>query len=228
MADLERYLALARAYPQRFANQPGGIDILLDPVAIQQAQDTIAQQLSLSGAPVEWSEVGVAFQDQYLMILRDAVRFPDGQLGTYIRITGMEDGVPGVIILPIYQGQVLLVRHFRHALRDWMIELPRGFGEKGLLPEENARRELREELGAEVGQLISLGPVHPDASMVAGYDTLFFAELTSLGVPDQHEGIAEVRTVTLGDFERMIGSGEITDGYTLAAYSRAKLRGLLK
>src|SRR5260221_12364143 len=94
------------------------------------------------------------------MILRDAVCFPDGRLGIYSRMVG--DSTPGVIVLPIYQGPVLLIRHFRHATRTWHIEIPRGFGTKSFSSEENAFRELEEEVGATVSRLVSLGYVYSD------------------------------------------------------------------
>ncbi len=61
-----------------------------------------------NGLPRAWSEVGVAYEDQYLLILRDAVRFPDGYLATYIRIVDKPDSASGVVVLPVYEKQVLL------------------------------------------------------------------------------------------------------------------------
>src|SRR2546421_371902 len=121
--------------------------------------------------PVEWAQVGIAFEDQYAMILRDAVRFPAGSLGTYIRM--VRKGTPGVIVFPIYQKQVLLIRHFRHATRTWHIEIPRGFGMKDLSSEESARRELREEIEATISCLVPLGRIYPDTGILSEYNDFF-------------------------------------------------------
>ncbi len=169
----------------------------------------------------------MAFQDQYLLILRDAVRFPNGTLGTYLRMTSMAEDVPGVIILPIYEGKIVLERHYRHGPRAWLVEIPRGFGEEGLTPEENAQRELKEEIGADIVRLESLGIMRPDASSIGGYDCLFFAELASLGALDAGEGISNLIFVDLEEFHRMIADGDITDGFTLCAYARARAKNLL-
>lgn len=227
MSDLERYLEYSKYYPKRFANQLDGIEILLDREQIQQVEELMAERLAKLGLPSDWAKVGVAFQDQYLMILRDAVRFPGGQLGTYIRMTGLEDPVPGVIILPVYQEQIVLVRHFRHAARDWLMEIPRGFGEPEQSPSENARRELKEEIGGIITNLIPLGRLQIDAGLIGSYDELFYAELSAIGNPEASEGITSLHLVTFSEFGQMIADGKITDGYTLAAYARAKAKGLL-
>lgn len=227
MTDKGRYFEYVRKYPQRFVNVPGGIEILLDPVEIARAEAAVAARLVAQGLPAEWAEVGVAFQDQYLLMVRDAVRFPDGRLGTYLRMTNMGEDVPGVIILPIYQGKVALERHYRHGPRAWMMEIPRGFGDAGLTPEENAKRELLEEIGATIIRLEPLGIVYVDSSSIGKYDSLFLAEIGSLGKLDVGEGISNVDLIPIEQFHQMIASGEITDGFTLSAYARARAKNLL-
>ncbi len=226
MSTLEDYFAFAKTHPTLFVNPPGaGFTILLDEAEIREAESQMAQWLKEKGLPTNWAQVGIAFQDQYTMILRDAVRFPNGALGTYIRMVG--DGTPGVIVLPIYRDQVLLIRHFRHATRIWHIEIPRGFGKKGLSSEENARRELREEIGATIARLVSLGRVYPDTGALSEYNDFFYAEVESYGEIEADEAIVELLPTSLSEFERMIRENEMTDGFTLTAYALAKAQGLL-
>lgn len=232
MSDLERYLDFAQAHPEKFVNPPGAIfTILLDRETIHEAEAVVERKLLGHGATPEqaheWSRVGIAFQDQYSFLLRDAVRFPDGSLGTYGRIVDPEESVHGVIVLPVYQGQVVLISHFRHATRTWFLEIPRGFGEPGATGEENARRELAEEIGATVVRLVSLGCTYPDAGASAECNDLFYAELATYGRVDSTEAIADLRLITVSEFERLIRENEITDGYTLTAYARAKAQAIL-
>src|SRR5579885_381339 len=146
MNTLADYFALVEARPELFQNPPGGgYVILLDEKDIGEAETQMAERLKSVGKPIEWARVGIAYQDQYLLLLRDAVRYPDGSLGTYIRSVDQYPGMVGVVILPMYKGQVLLIRHFRHATRTWHLELPRGFGQS-LKTEDDARRELYEEI----------------------------------------------------------------------------------
>ena len=228
MSTLADYLAFAKAHPALFVNpQEGGVTILLDEKEIHEAETQMAEWLESKDMPAEWARVGIAFQDQYGMILRDAVRFPGGFLNTYIRFVREEETPPGVIVLPLYQGQVLLIRHFRHATRTWHIEIPRGFGKKGLSSEENAQRELEEEIGATISRLVSLGSMYPDAAASTECDALFYAEVESYGKVETEEAITELLPTSVSEFERMIRENEITDGFTLAAYARAKAQGLL-
>jgi ADP-ribose pyrophosphatase len=211
-----------------FANPPGaGFFILLEADEIRHAETQAVQRLADKGLPSVWAQVGVVYEDQYLLILRDAVRFADGQYGTYIRRVARADSVPGVVILPVYNGLVLLTHHFRHATRAWHLEIPRGFGTKGLSNEANARRELEEETGGSASRLISLGQMHVNTGMSSECVELFYAETISIGQPDIHEAISEVLPINLTEFERLMRKGEITDGFTIVAYTRAKLCGLL-
>lgn len=232
MSDLQWYLELASQRPDQFLNPPGSlVTILLDPEQIAEVEIQMERRLLAGGATLEqaheWSRVGVAYQDQYLFLLRDAVRFGDGSLGTYIRMVDLDDGAPGVIILPLYEGQVVLVRHFRHATRGWSWEIPRGFGETGYSDEENARREISEEIGGEVSRLVPLGMAQPDAAMSTESNAMFLAEVSSFGTPDAAEGISNIRLVPMHQFEQEIANAEIVDGFTLCAYAKAKARGLI-
>ncbi len=227
MSNLEQYFALVRKHPEMFANPPRGeIAILLDENQIHEVEAHMRQQYESKGQPIEWAQVGIAYRDQYVLLLRDAVRFPDGTLGTYFRLVD-DDGTPGVIILPVYQGQILLTRHFRHATRIWHIEIPRGFGMKGLSNEENARRELQEETGATIARLVSLGQAYPNTGATSERNEFFFAEISSYQAPDAHEGISELFLVTVAEFEGFIRDNAINDEFTIVAYMFAKLRKLL-
>ena len=227
MINRADYLALVRARPELFRNPEGAaFVILLDDAEIRQAEAHVAGQLAEFGGPREWAEVGVAFRDQYVLLLRDAVRFADGSLGTYIRMVAPENSFQGVVILPVWQRQVLLIRHFRHATRTWHLEVPRGFG-SDLDTGVSARRELTEEIEASEIELTNLGEVYADAGAVSSAVALYYAEVGSYGAPELHEGIAEVLPTPLAEFERMIADGELTDGYLLAAYARAKARKLI-
>ncbi len=227
MSDRAQYFALVKAHPELFRNPDGaGFRILLEEAEIAEAERTVADQLAKHGAPAAWAEVGVAFQDQYLLLLRDAVRFTDGSLGTYIRMVDPDGSFPGVVIMPVWQGQVLLIRHFRHATRQWHLEIPRGFG-MDADAEVSARRELAEEISASGIRLVELGNMYPDAGAESSVVALFFAEVQSYGTADSHEGITDILPTPLAAFEQMIADGDLTDGYLLAAYARAKAKHLI-
>lgn len=223
--DRSEYRALVNSRPELFENPSGaGFEILLDDDEIRQAEETVAKQLREFGAPAEWATVGIAFRDQYSLVLRDAVRYSNGSLGTYIRIVAPP--FPGVVVLPVWQGKVLLIRHFRHATRSWHLEIPRGIGFDPDV-ENDAKRELAEEIGASGARLVSLGDVYPDTGLTGSRVALFYAEVDSYGEPEAIEAITHILPTSAAEFQKKIANGEIADGFVLAAYARAKARNLL-
>ncbi len=57
---------------------------------------------------------------------------------------------------------------------------------------------------------------------------VFLAEVESYGAGEQTEAISDILPTPVAEFERMIATGELKDGFLLAAYARAKARGLLR
>jgi ADP-ribose pyrophosphatase len=227
VSDLAAYLSLTKTRPELFRNPPGAaFEILLQESEIHEAEERAAERLQKAGAPAKWAQVGVAFRDQYVLLLRDAVRFPDGSLGTYIRTVPPEHSFPGVVMLPVRQDQVLLIRHFRHATRTWHLEIPRGFG-MDPDPRQSARNELKEEIGAIGVKLVDLGESYPDAGIDCSNVVFFYADIDSYGKPDLYEGITDIVPTRVSEFERMIRDGELTDGYLLTAYGLAKAKNLI-
>ncbi|GAC1451870.1 MAG: hypothetical protein PVSMB4_12020 [Ktedonobacterales bacterium] len=228
MGRFQDYDAVVRAHPEWFVNPPhAAFTILLRPSEMRQAELQQAQRLETQTLPAEWARVGLAYQDQYLCLLRDAVRFPDGSLHTYIRFVPRLEGASSVMVVPVYQARMLLIRHFRHATRTWHVEFPAGSCEQGCTVAEDAQRELSEEIGAAASRLVSLGRVHGNVGLSAEYFELFYADISSYGVPDAHEGIAEIIPVTAAEFERLVREHTITAAHTLAAYACVRANGLI-
>ena len=122
---------------------------------------------------------------------------------------------------------VILLRHFRHATRSDHLEIPRGFGEPGATAEQQAYRELSEETGSAADELISLGGIYPNTGSSADLVELFFARVHQIGEPQTAEGIADLELIKAADLAQMIAGERITDAFTIAAWARASLRGLL-
>ncbi len=86
-------------------------------------------------------------------------------------------------------GQVLLVRH-TYGPREW--ELPGGGLRRGEDALSGVRREVREELGIEIGAARSLGTGHGEGRFAASQVSYFSAEVPNrVVVPDPVE-IAEI------------------------------------
>lgn len=215
----QEYRKLMRSEPELFRNsgEQGEIRILTDEKEILQAERQLQR------------EIGIVYEDEYIRLVRDAVVFPDMSKGTYIRILP-RCPKSAVAVLPVSGGRILLLRHFRHSLRKWMWEIPRGFGEYGLTPEENAEKELREETGIKGTRLEYLGRICPDSGMSSDQVSVFWAEFPAdyrLRKLDEREAVSEYRLVSWKELREMAQSGEMIDGFTLSAVALAGLQGKL-
>ncbi|HEY3687400.1 MAG TPA: NUDIX hydrolase [Streptosporangiaceae bacterium] len=228
---LRAYTELRRDRPGLFAAAP------TDAVAIEDGAverecvaESVRARMRGAGIPADYGDVGVVYRDDYLWLVRDAVRFPDGRLGSHIRVVPATPRA-GSVVLPVADGadgpEVLLVRHFRHAPRAWLWEAPRGFAEPGEEPARTAERELAEELGLAARTLTHLGTVHPDTGISAAAVEVFLAAVDGPPVPDAAEGIDDVRRVSPAELGEWIADGRVSDGFTLSACALARARGLL-
>lgn len=223
----KRYNAVRRRRPALFANPPDAAhEILTTPSMISQAEHAEALRLRHRQLPESWSLSGVVYEDQYQILLRDAVRRPDGSLGTYTRTTPAS-GAVGVAVLPILDDKAVLLHHFRHATRSVHLEIPRGFGESGVPARIQAERELNEETAGIVTELVTLGSIHPNTGASADPVELFLARIQQTGQPQTAEGISGLEFIEIPDLARKIADGQITDAFTITAWARATLRGLL-
>jgi ADP-ribose pyrophosphatase len=212
-----------------FNNDNASLVVIKDVSVIQQWIETRKKELASNGFPEDWAEIGVVFEDAYITVLRDLVQFPSGRLGSYFRIVNSADlrGGQGTVVLPVIENKILLIYIYRHSIRSWCWEIPRGFGEPNTPPEENARKEIQEEVQGEVKELVDLGSYHSNTGAEANNTKLFLAKLSRADEANIDEGISQLKLVSVEELERMIRDAEITDGFTIAAYTRAKLMGLI-
>ena len=126
---------------------------------------------------------------------------------------------PAVAIVPVDDtGNVHLVKQYRKAIGDSLLEVPAGRMERGEDPAEAARRELGEETGLEAGKLDFLGsyfttPGFTDEEMYA-----FLATDLREGEahPDEDEEVERV-IMPLEQAVEMVNNGELHDGKSIAA-----------
>ena len=221
---LRRYFALMAECPELFRRSPDeAITILTDPAEIQAAVDFVRRQRRAAAMKAADLRVGVLADDPYMTIVRDPVRFMDGSMGLYNRV--VESG--SVAVIPIYRERLVLLEIFRHGTHEWMLEFPRGAALHAESSDDAARREVAEELGGTVAELVDLGRFTPGGSSIAVSSRLFGARLAGIGDVQRGESIRGLRLVSASEFERLVGDGAIFCGFTMAAYLRARVMGFL-
>ena len=170
----------------------------------------------------------VVWSNEVARLFNDRVRFPgrragEHREGTHFRLDHAESKDDGVVIVPITgDDRILLVRQFRHAVRMWMRELPRGGRGRGEPVAEAAVRELREEIGRGTSAVYPLGRIVAASGELTEYPYLLAARVTDQGEsePETTEAIDAVFAYSFAELKRACQTGEIVDAFTLAAVTR--------
>jgi len=143
----------------------------------------------------------------------DTVALPDGSTATREII-----GTPGaVVIVPLTdEGQVRMVRQYRSAVGEFLLELPAGTLEPNETPEQAAPRELAEETGDHAARWRRLTGFYTVPGICDEYLHLFLATGLTPGQANQEaDEFIEVVTLPLDDALGMARRGEIRDAKTI-------------
>ena len=151
----------------------------------------------------------------------DKAVLPNGRIAT--REVVLHPG--GVAVLPLNDdGTVTVVRQYRYPFAQVLTEIPAGKLDPEEEPRTGALRELKEEIGAQVGELIDLGAIYPSPGFCQEVLYLYLAKDLTYGdcCPDEDEFL-EVARVPFDTLAGQVMSGEIRDGKTVAAVLKTKL-----
>lgn len=129
----------------------------------------------------------------------------------------------GVVIFALKDdGNVLLVKQYRYAVKSVQTELPAGRLEKGEDPLFAAKRELREETGYVAQNWETLGYIFTTFGICDEKLYLFKATGLSFDKPDPDEGeVLDYFELPLSDVHKLIKNGTINDAKTICAIARA-------
>ena len=126
-----------------------------------------------------------------------------------------------VNIIPITADkEVVLVRQYRHGIRDITLEIPGGIIEKGDTPEKAAIRELREETGYGKAKMTFLGSVYTNPAFLNNRCHTFLAEDASLVYKQDQDEKEDIEIVlkSIDKIPELIKNGEITHSLIIAAF----------
>ena len=127
---------------------------------------------------------------------------------------------PGAVaILPFdASGRVLMIRQFRPAANDWMLEIPAGTLEKGEVPLDCAKRELIEEIGFAARKWKKLGAVFTAPGFCTEKIHLYKAwDLNAAFAEQDEDEHIELAAMTMAGVRRAIKQGRICDAKTMSA-----------
>jgi len=133
---------------------------------------------------------------------------------------------PGaVVVVPVLDDgrHVLMVRQYRAALDEVLLEIPAGKRDVDGEPvEETARRELEEEVGMRAGRIEKLAEFYNSPGFSDEHSFLFVAldleecRSSAQGVEEEH---MTIERVALDDLPALVASGELTDAKSIVGLS---------
>jgi rSAM/selenodomain-associated transferase 1 len=175
------------------------LDFLLASIQTLPAPRTVATLRELEALGLLGHPPGVSFEASELIagtswraVVRDRLRTRDGRGTDYTYLA-----VPrAAFVVPLTpDGDVVLVRQYRHPVRDWTLEVPAGSVLDGESPLDAGRRELAEEAGGSASDWCHLGTFYSSSAHVSLRSDAFLARDVVLGnaAPEDGEEVTLVR-----------------------------------
>jgi ADP-ribose pyrophosphatase len=163
----------------------------------------------------------------FLSFCEDIFESPAGE--TFVRWVV---GHPGAVAaVPVEDGpdgpQVVLVRQWRPALRELMLEIPAGkLDVPGEDPDDAMARELAEEIQQQPGRLVKLSTFWNSPGFTTELPHVYIAlDLSPCDRPEaakEEEQDMTIERVPLADTGRLIASGAIVDAKTIIGLALAE------
>ncbi|MDF1810408.1 MAG: NUDIX hydrolase [Phycisphaerales bacterium] len=139
------------------------------------------------------------YDSQWFSVRSDQVSFPNDQRGTY---TYVEHPGSALVVPVLNDGRIVLIRSYRYTLDAYCWEIPAGRIEPGQTPEQCARAELQEEIGAHTKSLEHLTTLHIANGFACCPCHFYLATNVTLEGNTQHESgetIISIEAVSLNE-----------------------------
>ena len=208
---LNHYFSLMQQRPQLFEDS--------DIISIVKDRNLIESFINETGA-----RIGVIYRSKYNCWVVDLVYDQKGNLYTYERVIPAANG-RGIVCIPIYKGNYILLKQYRHAIRNTQICFPRGYGENCISSHDNTIKEIYEEIGATINKIYKIGEISADSGLSSGIADIYVCDVESYSADRCDEGILEMVLYSHNALKKMIEQGEINDGFTLGAFAMLECRG---
>jgi 8-oxo-dGTP pyrophosphatase MutT (NUDIX family) len=149
---------------------------------------------------------------QYFTARKDKCETPDGKIIDEYFVVELPGTVCGLALTE--EGEVLMVKQYRHPIEETLIEIPGGFIDENETHEEAMRRELKEETGYEFSSLKEVGKIAANPGVLNNFTYLFLAQggkKTSEQNLDKNEEL-EIELISLKELKQLFLDNKILQG----------------
>jgi ADP-ribose pyrophosphatase len=155
----------------------------------------------------------VLFEGKVLNLYKDLIQYDDGQKD-YREVV---EHYGGSTVLAVTDSSLILVRQYRHPLKNFVYELPAGKLNLDEDPLECAKRELKEETGYTATNWEKIISFHTTPGYSSEKLHIYLATNLKEGEQELELGERNLEVVIVGFIEalRMIKNEEITDSKTI-------------
>lgn len=146
---------------------------------------------------------------QYFTARKDKCETPEGKIIDEYFVVELPTTVCAVAITE--EGEILMVKQYRHPIKETILEIPGGFVDENETPEEAMKRELKEETGYEFSFVKNVGKIAANPGVLDNFTYLFLAEggiKTSAQKLDKNEEL-EVEKISLPELKRLFLENKI-------------------
>ena len=159
---------------------------------------------------LDWEQISSKYlvRENWATLRVDTCRTPDGTIIPDYYVLEYPDWVN--VIALTEDNQVILVRQYRHAAGEEVLEIPGGVIEKDEIPEDAARRELLEETGYEFAGIEFLSVLYANPATATNKTHCFLAtggRKTSEQNLDKGEEII-IELVSLEELKQLVLNNE--------------------
>lgn len=161
------------------------------------------------------------YQCRVFTVYEDAFRLPNGRPCRQSRI----DHRPCIAVVPVdAEGQLILIRQYRHATGQMLVEIPAGnMDRENEGVEACVQRELAEEAGFRAGRLVKLFEGYLVPGYCNEYMHFFLAlDLRPDRLPADPDEDIEVLRVSFAEAEAMLADRRIVDVKTALGIQLAR------
>ncbi len=165
----------------------------------------------------EWTESKRIYEGRIFNVRVGQARLADGVTAP----REMVEHPGGVGIVPLSGERVVLIRQYRIAVGDTVLEIPAGKLEPGEDPAERARIELAEETGYRAGRIVPIGAIYASVGYTSEKIHLFLASgLEFVGQNLEFDERIELVELTLAQLRAQLKNHELEDAKTVVAVQR--------